>query len=82
MSGRGARERRRLHREEMQLAVREGLSLDEARERLASYRAHAPRLDAPIAASIAQAAAPAATLTAPADAGEGDEADQPWWMRY
>lgn len=38
--------RRRRHLEEMQLAIAEGLSLDQARERLASYRAQERRLHA------------------------------------
>lgn len=38
--------RRRQHRLELQLAIVERLTLDQARERLASYSQHAPRLDA------------------------------------
>ena len=40
-------EQLRRHREEMEFAVAHGLSLEEARQRLASYRAHLPRLGAP-----------------------------------
>ena len=37
-------ERMRRHREELQLALSERLSLDQARERLRTYRDHLPRL--------------------------------------
>ena len=46
--------RLRRHREEMEVAIVDGLSLEEARERLRSYQAHLPRLAAPIEGSIAQ----------------------------
>jgi hypothetical protein len=40
-------ERMRQHREELQLALDESLTLAQARERLASYRDHLPRLAGP-----------------------------------
>jgi hypothetical protein len=39
-------DRMRRHREELQLALAERLTLDEARERLRSYNDHRPRLEA------------------------------------
>lgn len=41
-------DRMRQHREELALAIAQGLTLDQARERLASFRDHRPRLEAPI----------------------------------
>ena len=43
--------RLRRHREEMELAIVEGLSIEAARERLRTYRAHLPRMAVPIGAS-------------------------------
>lgn len=40
-------QRMRRHREELQLALDEQLTLDQARERLGSYRDHLPRLAGP-----------------------------------
>ena len=71
-------ERMRRHREEMELALAEGLTLDEARQRLASYRDHRPRLDAPVAPAAALSGAPSPVLVAPADE---DEDRRPWWQR-
>ena len=48
--------RMRRHREEMQLALAENLTLDQARERLSSLQAHRSQLEGP----------PAATVTPPA----------------
>jgi len=51
------------HNAEMRLAIAENLTLDQARERLASYEAHRPRLDGP----------PAQAATVPAGA------PRYWW---
>jgi hypothetical protein len=64
-----ALERMRRHREEMQLAVAEGLSLEAARERLATLRAHASRLYVD----------PAPELVPPA--GPQAEPVLQWWQR-
>jgi hypothetical protein len=62
-------ERLRRHREEMQVAIAEGLSLEGARERLDSFRAHAARLDADRApVPVAPAASPRPLLPQ-------------WWQR-
>lgn len=45
-------EQLRRHREELQLALAQGLSLDDARRHLDSYRDHASRLIAPIGATV------------------------------
>lgn len=63
--------RMRRHREEMQFAIAEGLSLGEARERLRSYRSNLKRL------AGEAAAAPAPAVPAPPPA----ERPQLWWQR-
>lgn len=65
------------HREELQLALSEGISLEEARARHASYREHLPRLVAPFE-DIAVEVPPAAAATIIGI----DEAALPWWQRY
>lgn len=75
---------RRQHLEEMRLAIAERLSLDQARERLSSYREHQARLEAPLPAALPlAAAAPGRSLTVPAGADEDDDDRRlPWWQRY
>lgn len=68
-------ERLRRHRQEMQLALRESLSLDEARSRLAADRiARADRRLADRRAAPSGPLQPAPTRPA--------ERPLPWWMIY
>lgn len=73
-------ERLRRHREEMVIAIAEGLSLDAARERLASYRANLRRLAAVSTAPTPPVSPP---RPAPAEAGAqpGEEPSGFWWNR-
>lgn len=61
-------EQLRRHREELEVALAEGLPLDAARARLASYRDHLPRLGAPIDTGL---------VPPPAEA----ERPLQWWQR-
>ena len=69
-----AAERLRRHREEMELALRENLTLDQARTRLAAYREQLPRLDAD---DRLLAIAPARLELVE----QSDERPLPWWIR-
>jgi hypothetical protein len=68
-------EKMRRHREELQLAIAEGLTLDQARERLASYRNHEPRLGA---RPLPPKAEPE-RVEPPIE--DEDDRPLPWWRR-
>lgn len=75
--------RMRRHREALQLALRDRLTLDQARERLDSYREHLPRLKAETISCFALPPAPtiAATPAETAEAEEEGEQPRMWWQR-
>ena len=67
-------ERMRRHREAMEVAIAEGLTLDAARERVSSYRAHLRRLAADsVAAPTPAPPRPAAHAARPQQAF--------WWNK-
>jgi hypothetical protein len=84
LSFHGRSDKARRHLEEMRLALAEGLSLDQARQRLDTYSEHASRLGADTIGAAARVEWPIARRRpTPAEAPIGADAEerQPrlWW---